>query len=584
MNRGLSRTQWQVLAAGVLATAAGIVGTRVVETPAKVRLFDNMHWTAAYLSAAVVSYLGIRRAEGPLRSARRRFAFGLTSLAVGQILWDLQVAIGWNPFPGPSDLFFLSLGPWLASGLLIHFEGLPSTEKRSAALDVFGVFVVALTLTLALCRPHSDAADLLTTTVLVLYAVLLMTTVGIVVVLVVARHWAIRPGLLVFLASTVGHSLLSVVWNVDTFDGTLRDGDLVNYLFSVATLALGVAAAVWHPEPARNALAIGVYATAGRLIPFCFVLAAASAVTLARTTLPSTVHGIVTTGVAILVVIAMLRQSLVVVDKERLLEVERRAAETDRKNKELEAQLFRSQRLEALGTLAGGVAHDFNNVLTGIHGHAELMLATLPPGSEERESAEDIVRGCQRASDLVRRIMSFSRRQEAVQRATDPNELVREALRLIRPGTPRNVELAFEEVPGIGHVEVDPGAIHQVLMNLVTNGAHAIGERSGRVEIELDRLEITKDSRFGIAPGSYVRISIRDNGSGMEPGVASRVFEPFFTTKGPGQGTGLGLSVVHGIVLSHGGAIEVDSTPGRGSEFRVILPVSERARGVPSAS
>ncbi len=174
MDRGLSRTQWLVLATGVLATSAGIVGTRLASTALGVRLFDNVHWTAAYLAALVVSWLGVARAEGEVKRARQRFALGVASLAVGRGALGRSSGDRLEPVSGT----FRSLlsGPGaisLRADSSVHFKGLPSSERRSAALDVFGVFVVALTLTLVLYRPHRDGAGMFTTSLLVLYAVLL---------------------------------------------------------------------------------------------------------------------------------------------------------------------------------------------------------------------------------------------------------------------------------------------------------------------------------------------------------------------------------------------------------------------------
>ncbi len=180
------------------------------------------------------------------------------------------------------------------------------------------------------------------------------------------------------------------------------------------------------------------------------------------------------------------------------------------------------------------MAHDFNNVLTGIHGHAELMLATLPPGSLERESAKISCGGAsERATSCGASCRSRGVRCPFTGRRIPTSSCGRRS-RLLRPGTPSNVELVFEEVPGIGRVEVDPGAIHQVLMNLVTNAAHAIGERAGRVEISLERLSIDEGSGPGLVSGSYVRISIRDDGSGMEGRGRVTGVRAVFHDEGPG--------------------------------------------------
>jgi signal transduction histidine kinase len=237
---------------------------------------------------------------------------------------------------------------------------------------------------------------------------------------------------------------------------------------------------------------------------------------------------------------------------------EARAAEA--RQSELERQLLHSQKLEALGTLAGGIAHDLNNTLTPILVLSELLMRKMPQGSGEREDLETVVQASRHGRDLVQRILAFSRHQQAAKARVDLAAIVRQALQMLRPTIPAMM-LINEEIEQVPLILADPGQIQQVVVNLVTNAVQAIGDRMGTITVSISK------------NGSSIRLRIADTGCGMDAETIDRIFEPFFTTKNVGEGTGLGLSVVHGIVTNHGGVIEVDSQPGRGTEFAVLLPV-----------
>jgi len=246
----------------------------------------------------------------------------------------------------------------------------------------------------------------------------------------------------------------------------------------------------------------------------------------------------------------------------------------------LEAQLRESQKMEAVGTLAGGIAHDFNNIIAAISGNAALAKKDVRARPEDAlVSLEEIDKAAMRAKNLVQQILTFSRKQQQEFTIQPLRPLVTEAVRLLRATIPSGVEIgtAFADAPL--HVRADAVQIEQVLVNLCINAWHAI-EGSGRISIELTEVVVDSDHSGrlnGLASGRYVRIRVTDTGRGMDKATQGRIFEPFFTTKGVGVGTGLGLSVVHGIVSSHQGAITVESTPGKGSRFDVYLPVARQA-------
>jgi two-component system, cell cycle sensor histidine kinase and response regulator CckA len=238
----------------------------------------------------------------------------------------------------------------------------------------------------------------------------------------------------------------------------------------------------------------------------------------------------------------------------------------------LEEQLRQSQKMESLGTLAGGIAHDFNNLLTIIV--ANLELAQLGASGALGEQLADIGAAASRASVLVRQILAFSRRQPPRSVLMRLLPVVEEVVKLLRASLPANVTIALSSGEPPPSVFADPDQIHQVLMNLGTNAWQSIGGRSGRVVLNVEGVHLggMDAARLGLLPGPHACIVVSDDGDGIDAETLRRIFEPFFTTKGVGRGTGLGLSIVHGIVREAGGAIAVDSRPGRGTAFSVYLP------------
>jgi signal transduction histidine kinase len=251
-------------------------------------------------------------------------------------------------------------------------------------------------------------------------------------------------------------------------------------------------------------------------------------------------------------------------------------AQIDRQAMEL--QLRQAQKMEAIGTLAGGIAHDFNNILSAINGYTEL--AQMDVGNDEavREHLEAVAQGGARAERLVRQILTFSRRQDQERVPTDLGAVVVEALALLKATLPASITIVTD-IPGtLPPVLADPTEVHQVVMNLCTNAWHAMQDRPGRLDVRLDAVAADADfveAHPVLAMGDYVRLAISDTGHGMDEATIARIFEPFFTTKGPQAGTGLGLSVVHGIIQSYGGAITVYSQPDEGTTFHLYFPAGE---------
>ncbi len=260
-------------------------------------------------------------------------------------------------------------------------------------------------------------------------------------------------------------------------------------------------------------------------------------------------------------------------------EMNRRALEEGREA--LEAQLRQAQKMETVGTLAGGIAHDFNNILASIRGHAELAYADLPQGSPILSDLNEVIQSTDRARNLVRQILTFSRRAPEARHHVDLQGVVGEVMESLQDSVPQSISFETRLDPTTSKVFADEAQLHQVVVNLCSNAVDALeGAREPRVSIvvdeavpELGRLpeELTKDSGE-----SWVRLVVRDNGTGMDEKTRGRIFDPFFTTKEVGRGTGLGLAVVHGIVVSNGGWIDVASKPGQGAEITVFLPPAKK--------
>lgn len=246
--------------------------------------------------------------------------------------------------------------------------------------------------------------------------------------------------------------------------------------------------------------------------------------------------------------------------------------------KALKARLAQAQKLEALGTLAGGIAHDFNNILYAIVGFTELSLGAAPQGSRLHSNLSRILEAADRASGVVKQILTFSRQGEQERRPLQISPIVKETIKFLRASVPKTIEIRQQIEPKLGNLMADPTQIHQVVMNLCTNAAHAMRDTGGRLTVSL--VNVNPDNDSSCPPSekltnSCIRLSVSDTGKGMTREIMERIFEPYFTTKRPGEGTGLGLAQVHGIVESHDGTITVESEPGKGTTFRLYFPVIE---------
>ncbi|MBW2603967.1 MAG: response regulator [Deltaproteobacteria bacterium] len=246
--------------------------------------------------------------------------------------------------------------------------------------------------------------------------------------------------------------------------------------------------------------------------------------------------------------------------------------------KRLEEKLLQAHKMESIGTLAGGIAHDFNNILGIIVGNTELAMDDVPEWNPARHNLNEIRTASLRARDVVKQILAFSRLSLQEMKPVRISPIIKESIKLLRSSIPATIEIHQNISSESDTVRADPTQINQVLINLCTNAAHAMGEKGGVLEVSLENIEKDEGSAIqyhDLSSEKYVRLTVSDTGHGLEPEILERIFDPYFTTKGVGEGSGMGLSVVHGIVKSHCGDISVSSEPGKGTTFQVFFPCIE---------
>jgi len=253
---------------------------------------------------------------------------------------------------------------------------------------------------------------------------------------------------------------------------------------------------------------------------------------------------------------------------------ERKQSESARQ--QLEIELRQSQKMEAVGTLAGGIAHDFNNILGIVLGNTELSMDDVPDWNPAHHNLEEIRTACLRAKEVVRQLLSFSRKTRQEQEKLLLIPIVKESLKLLRSSIPNQIDIQGNLPPHCRTILADPTQIHQIILNLCSNAAHAMSDKGGILEIFVLDVRMAKEDTEafgGLPPGPYVKLIVKDTGDGIPWEIRDKIFDPYFTTKAVDKGTGMGLAVVHGIVKNHNGAIRVDSRKGRGTTFEILFPV-----------
>jgi len=252
--------------------------------------------------------------------------------------------------------------------------------------------------------------------------------------------------------------------------------------------------------------------------------------------------------------------------------------QTEIKTKELEIKLFQAHKIEAIGILAGGIAHDLNNILVPIIGYSEILQEDFPKGSDQQESITEILRAALRAKDLVKQILLFSRQSHQELKPVRLQSILEEALKLLKSSIPTTIDIQTDIDSECSMVISDPTQIHQIIMNLATNAYHSMQESGGKLHVSLKQTEIESNPTgfFKLLPGKYALLKVIDTGKGIKKDIMDKIFDPYFTTKETGKGTGLGLSMVNGIVKNYHGDIHVYSEPDKGTEVHVYLPIMKK--------
>jgi nitrogen-specific signal transduction histidine kinase/ActR/RegA family two-component response regulator len=253
--------------------------------------------------------------------------------------------------------------------------------------------------------------------------------------------------------------------------------------------------------------------------------------------------------------------------------------EAEEKNRRLQAQLRQAQKLEAIGTLAGGIAHDFNNILGAMIGFTDMVIEDLPENSLHHSELRKVLQAGHRARDLIGQILAFSRQSDARRLTLQPQAIIKEVAKLLRSTLPTTIDIKRTIAPGCSAIDADPTQFHQILMNLCTNAYHAMEDSGGTLTISLRPASVLPETlrrQSERTNDSYLELLIADTGQGMSPAIVEKIFDPFFTTKVKEKGTGMGLSIVYGIVSEYGGAVSVESEVGIGSTFHVFWPCSPK--------
>ena len=623
-------------ATGLVALAAialAMAGARLGWPGPWLRLFDNVHWSVTAVGAAWLAWLGVRearqRGQHAEHAARRWFAAGLTSYAIGQALWDLQVFVAWQPFPAPSDPFYLLMAPCCAFGMMGYLRGRVSESQRLAALlDTLSLAIAAVALALVMYLPARDAVGTPALAVMVAYPTLLLAGACVGVMLIallrVGRGWSVW----LLTATLAADGGLWMAWNALTLDNALVDGGVLNALFSVCTLLAGLAACRWRVEPVANPRVDRFYEAALRVLPLLVVVGATFAVTLqdwvAR--LSPAARVTVDAAAVVVLVLAAVRQALQVRERDQLIEAQQRLHENEQQLSELnqhleqrvrertheveqrnadlstalqqlsmaQHELVRAEKLAGLGSLVTGVAAEISAALA----NADMVAMTLPAqveslGRLQGAQADDE----RRRSQVAGHVDTLSESHKQLGLSLDQAQRVIAVFQQIAVDQTSDQRRTFDLLAGVREIcdltrlahrhdpieiivtgETDlmldsyPGAIGQVLNQLIENAIVHGFARSGEGTISV---------RVWPSGHDAVRITVHDNGSGIAADDLPKVFAPFFTTRLSQGGSGLGLTIsrnmVNGIL---GGRIEIVSPEGAGTTVTMTLPrLAPRSHG-----
>lgn len=591
-------------------TVAGWVGVALANVKPWVVFFDNLHWTAGYSAGALLAWRRLESNGGTTHVIGRWTAYGLTALAIGQLVWDAQVAFDWVPFPGPSDLFFLLLGPLMAVGLFQHMRAqLSGAALRVVLLDTAALWLGLLTACLILFLPRQGENSLLQLIVLLAYPLGQFMAFCLIVVLVLSLRLQRTRGALLFPLATLWMAGEWAAWNLRFLNNSLLDGDWLNVGFSGAAVLMGYAVAYLRleadPDPAWDRRCEALL----RSLPLMMVALAAIGIIGIQndTAFSSSLQILATVGGMLVLAVSVLRQNTLLLERERLLaaerlvsqreqelaeinqaleqRVERRTEELLKANAELKqasAQLMQSEKLAALGGLVAGVSHELNTPIGNIRiaastlhdrvqdfsrvaEHNQLTKTALRDFLNDCRSGTEILeRASERADELIKSFKQVAVDQTVMQRREfDLKQTLEQALLTLTPMLKRTAHQLVVELPPELPLSGYPGAWTQIVTNLLTNSiAHAFDDNvAGEMHLRI------------ACTDSEIELLWEDSGKGIAADIESRIFDPFFTTRFGKGGSGLGLYTVYGIVTGVlGGSIKVDGRPNEGARFIIRAP------------